>query len=244
MREMEKKTRNNLWKLAMIVALFGVSTTAWAQAFDPWSYENPEGEIYAIEQNWAKTPLKVGNDYPKAMIHNFAKAFCSQYQKYAPNVAITLYLKNRAAYNEQTSDYYMDDAARNGYIKCDMKGQFDYETEMCYWKRANGHSLVGVLLQMGHEGEGTVNDYAMLFYDYNPSTRMMTPDMTIYQTVRDILAKHTGTPSLKLPKEGKDIVVNYVEFVQTDDADFIWENNTLKWGNNTFKEVKGETGTF
>ena len=87
-----------------------------------------------------------------------------------------MYLKNPANYNVQKDNYLMEDAPRNGYIRCNMPGQFDYLTELCYWKRANGHSLVGVLLQMGHEGEGTVTDYAMLFYDYNPSTRIMTPE--------------------------------------------------------------------
>ena len=205
------------------------STDVLGQSFDPWVYENPEAEIYAIEKSWSGTPLKVGNDFPKAMIRNFAKAFCSQYQKYAPNVAVT---------------YYMEDNPRNGYIKCNMTGQFDYLTEMCYWKRANGHSLVGVLLQMGHEGEGVDTDNAILFYDYNPTNRTMTPDMTAYQTVKDILAKHMGTPSLYLPKEGKDIRVSYIEFIQTDEHDFKWEQNTLKWGNNTFVEIKGETGYY
>ena len=220
------------------------STDVLGQSFDPWVYENPEAEIYAIEKSWSGTPLKVGNDFPKAMIRNFAKAFCSQYQKYAPNVAVTLYLKNPGYNKVEEDNYYMDDDPRNGYIKCNMTGQFDYLTEMCYWKRANGHSLVGVLLQMGHEGEGVDTDNAILFYDYNPTNRTMTPDMTAYQTVKDILAKHMGTPSLYLPKEGKDIRVSYIEFIQTDEHDFKWEQNTLKWGNNTFVEIKGETGYY
>ena len=73
---------------ALFISLF-VSTNVWGQTFDPWVYENPERVIYAIEKSWSKTPLKVGNDFPKAMIRNFAKSFCSQYQKYTPNVAIS-----------------------------------------------------------------------------------------------------------------------------------------------------------
>lgn len=236
---------NHLFKtITLVVSLLSTSAYTWAQEFEPWNYENQEGEIYAIEQSWNQSPLKVGNDFPKAMIHNFAKAFCSRYQKYAPNIAMMLYLNNPAKYDEQKSNYYMDDAPPNGYMKCDMRGQFDFLTEICFWKRTNGHSLVGILLQMGHEGEGTNNDNAMLFYDYNPSTRTMTPDMTVYQRVKHILAQHAGSPNLQLPKEGKDIRVFYVEFVQGDDHDFMWENNTLKWEDNTFKEIKGETGYY
>ena len=164
---------------ALLISLF-VSTNALGQAFDPWVYENPEKEIYAIETCWSETPLKVGNDFPKAMIRNFAKAFCSQYQKYAPNVAMTLYLKNPGNNNVEMDNYYMEDDPRNGFIRCNMPGQFDYLTEMCYWKRA----------------------------------------MKVYQTVKDILAKHTGTPTFNLPNEGKDIRVHYIEFIQTGENDF------------------------
>ena len=89
---------------ALLISMF-VSTNALGQAFDPWVYENPEGEIYAIEKSWSETPLKVDNDFPKAMIRNFAKAFCSQYQKYAPNVAMTLYLKNPAHHNDEKDNF-------------------------------------------------------------------------------------------------------------------------------------------
>ena len=88
------------------------------------------------------------------------------------------------------------------------------------------------------------DDSVLLFYDYNPSTRTMTPDMKVYQTVKDILAKHMGTPTFNLPKEGKDISVHYIEFIQTDENDFKWEQNTLKWGNDTFTEIEGETGYY
>jgi hypothetical protein len=233
----------NVFISVLFVTLL-VSTNAWGQTFDPLSYEDPEGELYVIEKHFKETPLKVGNDFPKAMIHNFAKAFCSQYQKYAPNVAMTLYLKNPANYDRQKDEYYMEDAPRNGYIKCNMPGQFDYLTELCYWKRANGHSLVGVLMQVGHEGEGTITDYAMLFYDYNPSTRIMTPDMTMYQTVKRILYNQPGSANLSLPKEGKDIGVYYVEFVHTDTYDFKWQNTILKWQDDTFIEVPLESGEY
>lgn len=222
-----------------------VSTTAWGQEFDPWSYENPEKTIKSIDKNWAKTPLKVSNDFPGAIIRDFAKAFSSKYQQYAPNVAMMMYLKDPDNFDAQNAHFYVDDVPRNGYIKCDMLGQFDYVTEICYWKRANGHSLVGVLLQMGHEGEGTINDYALMFYDYNPSTRLMTPDKTISQKVKAFIAKHRGTPSFRLPKEDKDIQVNYVRFVRNArDYDFEWQNWLLKWGNNTFKEVKVGSGVY
>ena len=77
-----------------------------------------------------------------------------------------------------------------------------------------------------------------------PRNGFMTPDMAVYQTVKDILAKHTGTPNLSLPKESKDIGAYFVEFIQTDESDFKWEKNTLKWGNDTFVEIEGETGYY
>jgi len=228
--------------LILSLLLLLVSTTAWGQEFDVTEYENPEATVKSIETSWAKTPLtvaKTGN-----MNRNFAKAFCTQYPEYAPNAAMLIYLKNPEKYDCNNINYQIEDAPKNGYIKSDMMAQCDYITEICYWKRQNGHSLVGVLLQVGHEGEGTRTDYAMLFYDYNPSTGKMTPDTKIYQTVKKIVAKHRGCANFKLPKEGKDIGVSYIRFQHADDYDFIWENCRLKWGNNTFKEIKEDSGKF
>lgn len=224
-------------KVLMTWVLALCTMTTWGQTFDTEKMENPEKEISAIEQQWATKTLKVTNANPKARIWDFAKAFCSQYQDYVPNAAMMDYLKNPKAYSPDTNTkpYYVDDAPRNGYIKCDMLFQCDFMTELCYWRRTNGHSLVGVLMQVGHEGEGSQTDYSLLFYDFNPKTMTMTPDVKVYQKVEELIAKQKGTPSLRLPKEGKDITVVCVEWIGGDD-DFRFFDVNLHWTGDTFSE--------
>lgn len=210
-----------------------VSMAAWGQEFVVPDVEYPEKELKVIERKWADTPIKVEPAGTKAGIHDFAKAFCKKYQSYVPNLALVDYLKTPGEYSFNEKHYMVDDAPRNGYIKCDMGYQCDYMTEMCYWRLADGHSLVGVLMQVGHEGEGAETDYALLFYNYNPATKTMTPATSVCQTVKRLLTKHKGTSNLKLPREGKDIQVTYVEWNEEDD--FTFDEVPLKWTGSSFK---------
>ena len=210
---------------------------AWSQVeYEPAELENPEKEIFLIEKQWTQKTLTVENAFPKAMVRNFAKAFCQQYQGYIPNLALVDYLKKPGNYTLEEKHYQVDDAPRNGFIKADMAWQFDFMTEVCYWRRSNGHSLVGILMQMGHEGERA--DNALLFYDYNPTTRVMTPDLKVYQTAKNIIARHKGTPIMWLPKEGKNIDVECVQWIGSDDEDFRYDMFQLEWTGNSFKESK------
>ena len=174
----------------------------------------------------------VENLFPKAQIRNFAKAFCSQYQQYKPNVAMVDYLKKPGEYDWDEKYYYVEDDPRNGYIKSDLLGQFDFMTAMCYWRRANKHQLVGVLMQIGHEGERS--DAVMLFYDYDPETQVMTPETEVYQTVVNIVKKHRGDMFVRLPQEGKDIEVSTV--VWSEEDDFIFDDFLLHWTGDSFVE--------
>ena len=107
---------------------------------------------------------------------------------------------------------------------------------MCYWRRPNGHQLVGVLMQIGHEGEEC--DALILFYDFDPKTQVMSPDTTIHQTVMKIVNNHTGSLFFELPKEGKDIDVTAVRWTMEDD--FVYDHFLLKWNGNSFDEAKIE----
>lgn len=197
---------------------------------------NPEQCIFAIHDVWANRPIRVENIDPKARIWSFAKAFCSMYQEYRPNEAMTDYLKKPGEYSYEEKKYITEDDSRHGYIKCDMAWQFDYMTEMCYWRRPNGHQLVGILMQVGHEGEKC--DAVLLFYDFDPKTQLMSPDLAIYESVMAIVGKHTGDVFFSLPKEGKDIDVMTVYWSEIDD--FVYDGFLLKWTGNSFVEAELE----
>ena len=227
--------KNKVILLAM--TCLAMITTAWGQV-ESYSDRDLEAEqyIFAIQKVWADNPIQVENIDPNARIRSFAKAFCSRYQDYRPNEAMMDYLKKPGDYSWEEKHYYSEDLPRNGYIKCDMGGQFDYMTEMCYWRRPNGHQLVGVLMQIGHEGEEC--DALILFYDFDPKTQVMSPDTTIHQTVMKIVNNHTGSLFFELPKEGKDIDVTAVRWTMEDD--FVYDHFLLKWNGNSFDEAKIE----
>ena len=193
---------------------------------------NAELKIYEIRKVWADKSIRVDNMDPNARVRSFAKAFCGMYQEYRPNEAMTDYLKKPGNYTYEEKHYVTEDDPRHGYIKCDMGFQFDYKTELCYWRRPNGHLLVGILMQVGHEGERS--DAVLLFYDFDSQTQLMTPDMAIYQSVMNMVGKHTGDLYFRLPQEGKDIQASAVHWTETDD--FVYDDFWLKWTGNAFVE--------
>ena len=210
-----------------------IMTTTWGQVDASSERDiNPEQYIFAIRDVWADHPIQVENIDPNAHIHSFAKAFCSMYQEYRPNEAMTDYLKKPGKYTLEEKHYITEDDPRHGFIKCDMGWQFDYMTEICYWQRPNGHQLIGVLMQVGHEGEKC--DAVLLFYDFDPKTQLMSPDIAIYQSVVGIVSKHIGNLFFRLPQEDKDIRVSAVYWTEIDD--FVYDDFRLRWTGNVFVE--------
>ena len=219
------------------MACLAIMTTSFGQIDESSERDlNPEEQIYKIRKVWADHPIRVENLDSQARIRSFAKAFCSMYQEYRPNEAMVDYLKMPGEYTYEEKYYLIEDDPSHGYIKCDKGGQFDYMTEMCYWRRPNGHLLVGVLMQVGHEGEQC--DAVLLFYDFDPKTQLMSPDLAIYESVIAIVSKHNGDAFFSLPNEGKDIDVMTVYWSEIDD--FVYDGFLLKWTGNSFVEAELE----
>lgn len=219
--------------ILLAMTCLAIMTTTWGQVDASSERDiNPEQYIFAIRDVWADHPIQVENIDPNAHIHSFAKAFCSMYQEYRPNEAMTDYLKKPGKYTLEEKHYITEDDPRHGFIKCDMGWQFDYMTEICYWQRPNGHQLIGVLMQVGHEGEKC--DAVLLFYDFDPKTQLMSPDIAIYQSVVGIVSKHIGNLFFRLPQEDKDIRVSAVYWTEIDD--FVYDDFRLRWTGNVFVE--------
>ena len=167
-----------------------------------------------IERSWKSKSLKVGNAYPQAKVHN---------------------LKNIAAYNPYKDEYSINDAPRNGFINSDMGYQVDVCLEVCYWKRNNGHSLVGVLIRVGHELEDVPTYCLPMFYDYDPAKGMMTPDEDVANTVKQLVGKLKSNPIVYLPKEGKNIEVITSTYDGPEVDGYKWKLRLLKWTGNSFR---------
>ena len=222
--------------MALLVAVLLLALTARGQNDDADAddYFHPEASLTGIAQQWQSHPLKVKVLYPKAQVRNLAMAFCRQFPQYKSNSCMADYLQHPGEVKWEERHYYVDEDVRHGYVKCDMGGQFDYMTNVCYWRRPNGHQLVGVLMQVGHEGERCSN--LLLFYDYDPQTQLMTPDTTVFNAVQKVLRSHRESNFITLPKEGKDIEVTAVYWTEADD--FVYDEYKLVWTNNGFREVE------
>ena len=194
---------------------------------------SPEG-LSAIVSNWQSAPITVSPKGNKANIEDFALAFCSKYDSYEPNKKMLKYFANPKAYNEDAEIYRGESDITNGYIRSFLLTEVGRLTQMCYWNRKNGHSLVGVFMVNGSENEKSENVF--MFYDYDPKTNIMTPDMDVYKVVEKVaIDKAFDEYLLDLPQKGKDIVVNLYTDNGEDGSDVT--EKTLKWTGDTFTLV-------
>ena len=131
--------------------------------------DEEESEYY--DSDWDTTPLKVKSS-KKTGIVDFFQALAEK----SHSLLIRQAAENLSPSNKKVDIVEVDE--RNGYIligngeKNHVEG--DYRAiECCYWRMTNGHSLFAV---------NRLYDYAALsveFYDYDPSTRVLTPQPLI-----------------------------------------------------------------
>ena len=192
--------------------------------------------IDLMASNWKKTPITVSPKGAKANIEDFAQAFCGQYGNYEPNKKLLKYLAAPKAYNKEAEVYVVFSDVSNGYISSSLWTEIDRFTKMCFWNRKNGHSLVGVFMINGYEGEDTEDETVFMFYDYNPKTNIMTPDLDVCQVVEKVaLDRNFNGYALELPQKGKDIVVELYSDNGEDGCNIT--EKTLKWTGDTFTLV-------
>lgn len=196
--------------------------------------ENVVSGLYDVTSNWKQTPITVSPKGTRVNIQDFAQAFCSQYDCFAPNEKILKYFAAPKTYDEVDESYRVESDIANGYIKSFLLTEVARLTQMCYWNRKNGHSLVGVFMVNGSENSKSENVF--MFYDYDPKTNIMTPDMDVYKVVEKVtLDKAFDEYDLELPQKGKDIVV----YLYTDNGEDSYDitEKTLKWTDDTFTLV-------
>lgn len=173
----------------------------------------------------------------KVGIRDFARAFAQQFDAYQPNRALASYLKNPKAFNAEDYGFnaIVDDA--NGFIRSESMGQYDHCTHMCYWRRPNGHSLVGVWMCKSSETQDS--QYAYAFYDYDPASGTMTPDVEVNGTIENTIKRFlTDDVTLVLPQEGKDIHLTFFTYIDKELDDFDTLEKTLRWTGNGFRLVQ------
>lgn len=180
------KTKNSPLILTLLLALLAFIPAAQAQ-----------GDGY---KQWGTHALRVHTQPGKRpTIADFARAFTKQYPT-PLNTAALAKLDGKAPQPKScTLEYLLD--APSGYLKyCfheNSCNRTDYPTmEMCYWRTDAGHCLVAV------NGNTYRGNLLLVFYDYNPTTGLMTPRSALpfkdfYDDVREFI--------VQLPRKGKDI---------------------------------------
>jgi len=100
-------------------------------------------------------------------------------------------------------------------VECESEQKLD----AALWKRENGHKLLVVTLT--YESSSCSSQVCMA-YDYDPTTRTLTPDLTVHKRLTQL----EGT-LCELPRKGKDVGVRSI---RNDTKRFYY----LKWNGNGF----------
>ena len=192
----------------------------------------PESEVDVISSVWEMSPLAGVAKDGKVGIEQFAQKFCYEYNNYQPNKELCDYLRDPAKYNNE--DFDINCQSKKGYISCRGMFQCSFDTECCYWKRKNGHSLVAFWLYEGHESGA---EYQLLaFYDYDPDTDTMTPEPALSKRLLDVVDKYDSY-SVILPAEGTDIeIIGYTDNEEEDNC--IATDYQAHWDGNDFTKIE------
>ena len=93
--------------------------------------------------------------------------------------------------------------SKNGYVSVDDGGTDGEYMSACYWNRSNGHKLLAVLL--GKPTDPCIE--VLCTYDYDPAKKCLTPEPAILKGYRWGDKEQYTQMFCKLPKQGKDVVV-------------------------------------
>lgn len=186
----------------------------------------PEG-IEGIQQVWRDKPISL--DTPKVDIQTMAKAFCEQYPGFEPNRVLRDHFDGQTKKTEE-QDYYVNLEAPSGYVSIETTTELPTGTTLCFWNRRKGHKLLAAWMECQEEGKKA--EHLLVFYDYDPNTKVMTPEPTLSDELTRITKKFPDW-SLRLPSVGKDIEI--MAFSGQDSAEnFKVTYYDWKWNGQSF----------
>ena len=174
--------------IALLLGLLIIASAAPAQDDDAPDY--------------FRRPLRVQTAADKQpTVADFARAFASADQEEDALFSTTLArLDGRQPKLPQGERFSCLIDRPHGYLRAvyTTEGNIDpnQTLEVCYWRTDTDHRLVAVCRC------SDIGTYILIFYDYNPATRLMTPlAQPPFQDFHELL----GELIVQLPREGKDI---------------------------------------
>ena len=185
-------------KKGLIILLFQVFTVAtWAQDM---RFESCSLEV--IDKGWStKTIENVVNGSLGIMLESFDRTWPT-WMVGAVRETMEKGLA-REVLDEETSLTVTVDA-KNGYVEVSDGGTDGEYMSACVWNRTNGHRLLAVRL-----GKPTDPCIEMVcFYDYDAQKKTLTPEPDILKGFRWKDKKGYTQMFCKLPKTGKNVIVD------------------------------------
>ena len=188
--------------------------------------------IAAIRNEWIDKRINVEGDKVAAGIEQFTLAFCKMYPDFVVNKMLRDYLIAPQDYKNEL--YGIDNQSDNGFVRCMMMVETTHETDACYWNRKNGHKLFAAYMQAGYENGDW--EQQVVFYDYDPTTGVMTPEPELTDKLEK-QGKDYDYYEVRLPQEGKDIIL-YVCTANKALDNYDCDEQQVKWDGMTFNFKK------
>ena len=104
---------------------------------------------------------------------------------------------------DEETDLTVTIDSKNGYVSVGDGGTDGEYMSACYWNRSNGHKLLAVLL--GKPTDPCIE--VLCTYDYDPAKKCLTPEPAILKGYRWGDKEQYTQMFCKLPKVGKNVVV-------------------------------------
>ncbi len=161
-----------------------------------------------VTKGWAARPIKVKNGGQKPDIVTLTKAFNKVWNVEVVKGVLSMAADpkfTRAVDPEYDSETIVD--RKNGYLCEDSGGTDSDYMEACVWRRNNGHRLFAI--RMGGPTDPEIE--VVCFYDYDPTTEMLTPEAGPADTFKPTEEYY----SYHLPQKGKDFIIS--EFLMNEE---------------------------
>lgn len=200
------------------VVLSEVKDTINGESNESDGYSDNYDPYNELRHKW-KDQTVVASKSKKPTIVDFRDAHFKGYDDYYINDSSAI-SEFRYYYIESVNTKDYCDATidiKNGYCRIDNVHEW-YEFAM--WNRNNGHVLVAAEWEKETDGWGS----ALIFYDFNPQTKIMSIDTTLTDKFRNVMfgdSSKYGQDFAELPRKGKNI-------------NLLWNEKTLKWNGYDF----------
>ena len=174
--------------------------------------------IDQVFDRWQNCTMKCSD----GTIMGLVKAFNSM----LPTYSVSEFLRE-AALPENKRNFIVEIDNHNGYASF-AEGSDDASSESmtaCVWRRSNGHRLFAIAFDQ----RSSKQQAFAAFYDFDPKNGTLTPETDYLRMFKTSF--HNSIYGIRLPKEGKDIVITeyFMNWWMGLRHIYKWDGNGLWW---------------